>query len=99
MNPLEIIDEKLRRASDHISALQGEVDALLRTLPYQTVPDNDPEDLNDFEQILAKVVVPPRMCILAGEAIHQQLLDEADVAFRYLPKHGRELQVHTLSRT
>jgi hypothetical protein len=70
-HPLEIIDEKLARAEEHIKELQVQTDALLGAAPYTTITDDDPKELEEFQTMLAKIHVPPRISIVAGEAINQ----------------------------
>ncbi len=70
-HPLDNIDAKLERAEQHITDLQIEVETLLNAAPYRTITDEDPEELRAFDNMLAGIVIPPRISILAGEAIHQ----------------------------
>jgi len=70
-HPFEHIDEKLERAADHIEALQIAVNSLLDSTPYRSVPDDDPEALQDLNRIVRDLRIPPRIGILAGEVIHQ----------------------------
>jgi hypothetical protein len=70
-SPLEHIDAKLQRTGEHINQLNVEVEALLDSAPYRSIPHGDPQALEDFERMLSKIRVPPRISVLAGEAIHQ----------------------------
>jgi len=70
-HPLDIIDEKLQRAEEHIKELQVQTDALLGAAPYTTITDDDPKELEEFKRMLTSIRVPPRISIIAGEAINQ----------------------------
>ena len=70
-HPLDNVFEKLERANEHIKQLQIETEALIDLAPYRTIPEGDPHALQEFKQMLGGIVIPPRISILAGEAIHQ----------------------------
>ncbi len=93
---LEHIEAKLERAEEHINQLNVEVEALLDSAPYRSIPHDDPQALDDFERMLSRIRVPPRISVLAGEAIHQtrSALDHIASALVLVNKHqtNRETQ-------
>ena len=86
---LEHIEAKLERAEEHINQLNVEVEALLDSAPYRSIPHDDPQALEDFERTLSRIRVPPRISVLAGEAIHQtrSALDHIAAALVLVNKH------------
>jgi len=70
-NPLDNIYAKLARADQHIGQLQIEIDSLIGAAPYSTIVDMEPDAVEDFRRMLSEIDVPPRIAIVAGEAIHQ----------------------------
>src|SRR5262245_3975100 len=89
------IYEKLKRAEQHIEQLQIEINDLVNSAPYQTISDTDPETLEDFKKMLSRIRVPPRISILAGEAIHQTRSSLDHLVSALITINGKVTSNHT----
>ena len=55
----------------HLEDLNLAIETFLGSIPNRTIRDNEPAAVAELERIFSCLEVPPRISILAGEAIHQ----------------------------
>ena len=65
------IREKLKRADEHVQQLEREATAFEHETPNREIIDYDAQSEKAFKDFHAKRIVPPRLSVLTGDALHQ----------------------------
>ncbi len=68
--PFAGIEEKLKRTSENIVNLNGEIERFFQECKYPTLPKDDDEALLEAIQYHKGLIIPPRFSVLVGEIIH-----------------------------
>jgi hypothetical protein len=91
---LDGIQEKLQRARENITNLQGEIGRFFEASDYPEIPQENTDLALEAIAYHKKLVIPPRFSVLAGEIIHhlRSCLDHIVWQFsspEYRTKHSR----------
>ncbi len=70
-HPFDGIDEKLKRADQHISQLHDAVETFLNKGPNRALADFDAESAESFKRLHERRIVPVPFSIHAGEILYQ----------------------------
>jgi hypothetical protein len=65
------IDQKLHRATEHILQVEQGIKDIIGSIPKAVVSQNDPHAVALLRETLSRIIIPDRLQIVAGEAIHQ----------------------------